>query len=101
MSLWIDIACFCIVVLGAPLTILHLWAFIWPDGKISKRLHPSPLPPSPPPPSSITDNDREFLTELASEEANRIIQELRPPPQPDPLEDLELVTTVRRSPRRR
>jgi hypothetical protein len=98
MSLWIDIACFCFVVLGAPptilLTILHLWAFIWPDGKISKRLHPSPPP-------SFTDEDREFLTKLASGEVNRIIRELRLPPQPDPIEDLELVTTVRRSPRRR
>jgi hypothetical protein len=94
MSFWIDLIGFIFATLVAPLTILHLWAFIWPEGKISKRLHP-PHPLLPPLPN-IND-----IQQVVQGEVNRLLEGLRPSPQPDPLEDLQLVTTVRRSPRRR
>lgn len=87
MSFWIDLVSFIFATPVALLAILHLWAFIWPRGKISERLHPHP-----PYPPSINDIRGEI---------NRLLEGLRPPPQPDPLEDPQLVTTVRRRPRRR
>lgn len=39
MSSWTDVAGFCFAALAIPLTLLHLWAFIYPGGKISERLH--------------------------------------------------------------
>jgi hypothetical protein len=46
MPSWTDIAGFCLATLVAPFTFLQLWAFIFPNGKISKRLYPSLLDPA-------------------------------------------------------
>jgi hypothetical protein len=43
MSSWTDIAGFCLAVFVSSFTFLQLWAFIFPNGKISERLYPSPL----------------------------------------------------------
>jgi hypothetical protein len=94
MSFWTDLVNFVFATLVALLTVLHLWAFIWPDGEISKRLHPLP-PPSPPPLPNINQ-----IREAVRTEVDRLLEGLRPPPQPDALRGLQLVTTVRRSPRR-
>ena len=73
--------------------LLHAWAFIWPNGKISERLHPS-----------FPDTKVENLLRLQRAQI-RLLNELvelerAKQRQPDPLQDLELVATVRRSPRR-
>jgi hypothetical protein len=88
MPFWTDIAGFCLAALVAILTFLHIWAFCWPHGEISKRLHPS-----------FPDKAKKafFADQL---EALQVLINQGQRPQPDPVVDVELVTTVRRSPRR-
>jgi hypothetical protein len=90
MPSWTDVAGFCFAVLVAPLILLHLWAFMNPDGNISKRLHPS----------HTDQNEMRYLRRqfVSQEELRRGSQRA---PQCHPFEDVELVTTVRRGPRRR
>lgn len=72
---------------------LHLIAFIRPHGWVSRRLHPS-FPADPHPEErKILFRQMLALEELVKLEKARQLQ-------PNPLEDVELVTTVRRSPRR-
>jgi len=89
MPSWIDYAGFGI----GLFVILHLIAFIRPHGWVSRRLHPS-FPAYP------NTAEREILLRqtLALEELVKF--EKARQLQPDPLGDVELVTTVRRSPRR-
>jgi hypothetical protein len=73
--------------------VLHLIAFIRPHGWVSRRLHPSFTARF-----DIADRNLLLRQTLVLEELvelERVRQR-----QPDPLGDLELVTTVRRSPRR-
>jgi hypothetical protein len=74
--------------------VLHFIAFIWPQGWVSRRLHPPAPPPAPDPAIKELLNRQltalEKLVELESRRQSR----------PDPLGDVELVTTVRRSARR-
>ncbi len=94
MPFWTDVAGFCFATIVTPLLLLHLWAFIYPNGKVSKRLHS-------PSDSRYRAEDREFILYRFRRLEGQILQGQRVPPQPDPFEDVELVTTMRRSPRRR
>ena len=98
MTSWPDIVSFAFILLGIPLLLIQLWAFTWPNGEVSKRLHPSPPSPSP-----FTEEEREDIKTFVRGEVNRTIQQLRlhPPVQPASLQGMQLVTTVRRSPRGR
>jgi hypothetical protein len=90
MTFWTDVACFCFAALVIPLTLLSLWAFIHPHGKISERLHPSSL------------GDRVLVTRQIQLLELLVAQgESVPEERLDPFGDVELITTVRRSPRRR
>jgi hypothetical protein len=91
MPFWTDVAGFCFAALVAPLILLHLWAFINPDGKISKRLHP----PNTSPEEMTTIHQHIRALERIALQGPPV-----PPAQPDPFEDVELVTTVRRRRRR-
>jgi hypothetical protein len=88
MPSWTDFAGFAI----GLFVVLHLIAFIRPHGWVSRRLHPSF-------PTVLGDEERKLL-KLQIYRLEEIIRlERAQQGQPDPLGDLELVTTVRRSPR--
>ncbi|KIM95455.1 hypothetical protein OIDMADRAFT_59921 [Oidiodendron maius Zn] len=44
MPFWTDLVGLIFATPVAILAILHLWAFIWPEGNIGERLHPHPPP---------------------------------------------------------
>ena len=73
------------------LAVLHLIAFVWPHGRVSRRLHPTF-------PADIAERNL-HLRQITTLEKLIELEKARQR-QPDPLGDLELVTTVRRSPRR-
>jgi hypothetical protein len=92
MPSWTEVAGFCFAALVVPVILLHLWALIYPNGKIGERLHPP----------SIDSEERGFiLRRIWSLEEIALQGQRVPPCQLNPFEDAELVTTVRRSPRRR
>jgi hypothetical protein len=90
MTFWTDVAGFCFAALVVPLTLLHLWALIYPSGRIGKRLHP---------PSIDEEGGRLVFRRLESLEKIALQGQHVPPA--NPFEDVELVTTVRHRPRRR
>ena len=92
MTFWTDVAGFCFTALVVPLTLLHLWAFIYPKGKIGERLHP---------PSIDRKEKIRMLRQTLAMEQIALQGQRVPPGQLNPFEGVELVTTVRRSPRRR
>jgi hypothetical protein len=92
MALWTDVAGFCFAALTVLYTLLQFWAFFYPRGKISEHLHPPSIDPE----EKILILRRIYALEQIMLQGQRV-----PPGQPNPFEDVELVTTVRRSPRRR
>lgn len=81
---WIEIAGFCLAALVSTHTLLLLWTFAFPNGEISKRIHPR--------------SDPEIIR-LLNLQINALPQLLRqgwqaPPVEPHPLEDVELVTNA-------
>ena len=90
MPSWTYLAGFCFAAFVVPLTLLHLWAFVFPHGNISERLHP---------PSIGLEERRRRLREVQALEQIAMQAQRVPPGQPNPFEDVELVTTVRRRPR--
>ena len=86
------------LIFGVPLTFLHIWAFLF--GPILRLVSVSTL--LLPSPFSINPWELKLLEQRVAALETLVLQGQWPPPiQPDPFEDLELVTTVRRSPRRR
>jgi len=88
MPSWTDFAGFAI----GLFVVLHLIAFIRPHGWVSRRLHPSF-------PIVLGDEERELLNQHIFRLQDIIRLQRARQLQPDPLGDVELVTTVRRSPR--
>ena len=96
MPSWTDYAGFGLgifAVLLAVVQVLHLIAFIRPHGWVSRRLHPSF-----PAVADVAQRDYLRRQTLALEKLVQLEQARQR--QSDPLGDLELVTTIRRSPRR-
>jgi hypothetical protein len=92
MPSWTDIAGFCFAALGVVLSSLYLWAVIFPKGMISERLHPPSIDP---------EEARLLRSILVAVEYIAQHGQNVPRGQPNPFEDIELVTTARHSPRRR
>jgi len=88
MPSWTEIAEFCLVVYFAAFTTLHFWALFWPGGEVSRCHH-----------TSFPDGKEKALLRLQLKALEDLVEQGKQP-QPDPLVDLELVTTVRRNPRR-
>jgi hypothetical protein len=88
---WAEIAGFCLAALVSTQTFLLLLAFAFPNGEISKRIHPPPDP----------DIMALLVRRVDAMQLLLLQGQHAPPVQPHPLEDVELVTTMRSSPRRR
>jgi hypothetical protein len=72
---WVDYSGFAFQLIIALLARLHFWAFIWPEGKVSRRLHPPPPPPPPPPlPPSLGQ-----IRQTVNQGVDRLLEGLRPP----------------------
>ena len=88
MPSWTEIAEFCLAVYFAAFTTLHFWALFRPGGEVSRYHH-----------TSFPDGKEKALLRLQPKALEDLVEQGKQP-QPDPLVDLELVTTVRRNPRR-
>ncbi len=93
-NFWLSFAAVIVAALGLPYLALLMWAFIWPQGKVSRRLHPSP--PQDPVFAAIAADVSKIEREVTLQ--SNLLRRIAGSQQPatDSLNNLELVTTIRR-----